>query len=215
MPPAEPTPEDIDRYADASTTAAPEDLRRLDEDTRRSLSSPQMLSGTVVGRLLETLVWLRRPRLVLEIGTYSGGSALWMARGLPDGGRIVSCELDPQRADFAQAQIARAGMGDRIEVRRGPALATIRELDGPLDLVFLDADKTGYPAYYEEVVPRLGADGLLVADNTLMSGRVLDPAPDAASAAAIAAFNARAASDPRVVATLLTVRDGVTLIRPA
>jgi caffeoyl-CoA O-methyltransferase len=104
-------------------------------------------------------------------------------------------------------------MSDRVQVRRGPALETIRALDEPLDLVFLDADKTGYPAYYEEVVPRLGASGLLVADNTLMSGRVLDPAPDDASAAAIAAFNARAASDPRVVATLLTVRDGVTLIR--
>jgi caffeoyl-CoA O-methyltransferase len=138
-----------------------------------------------------------------------------MARALPDGGRIVSCELDPERAAFAEAQIARAGMADRVRVRRGPALETIRELDEPLDLVFLDADKTGYPAYYEEVVPRLGASGLLVADNTLMSGRVLDPAPDDASAAAMAAFNARAASDPRVVATLLTVRDGVTLIRPA
>jgi caffeoyl-CoA O-methyltransferase len=215
MAAAAPTPEDIDRYAEAATTAAPEVLRRLDEETHASLTSPQMLSGTVVGRLLETLVWLRRPRLVLEIGTYSGGSALWMGRALPDDGRIVSCELDPERADFAEAQIARAGMAGRIEVRRGPALATIRALEGPLDLVFLDADKTGYLAYYEEVVPRLAPDGLLVADNTLMSGRVLDPEPGDASAAAIAAFNARAASDPRVVATLLTVRDGVTLIRPA
>jgi len=215
MAAAAPTPEDLDRYAEAVTTPAPEVLRRLEEETRDSLTSPQMLSGVVVGRLLETLVWLRRPRLVLEIGTYSGGSALWLARALPEGGRIVSCELDPERADFAEAQIARAGMADRVEVRRGPALATIRELDEPLDLVFLDADKTGYPAYYEEVVPRLAADGLLVADNTLMSGRVLAPAADDASAVAIAAFNARAASDPRVVAALLTVRDGVTLIRPA
>jgi caffeoyl-CoA O-methyltransferase len=208
-------PEHLDRYADSVTTPAPELLRRLDEETRAALTSPQMLSGTVVGRLLETLVWLRRPRLVLEIGTYSGGSALWMAGALADGGRIVSCELDPERADFAEAQIARAGMGDRVQVRRGPALDTVRALDEPLDLVFLDADKTGYPAYYEEVVPRLARDGLLVADNTLMSGRVIDPDPADASATAIAAFNARAASDPRVVATLLTVRDGVTLIRPA
>jgi caffeoyl-CoA O-methyltransferase len=138
-----------------------------------------------------------------------------MAGALADGGRIVSCELDPERADFAEAQIARAGMGDRVQVRRGPALDTVRALDEPLDLVFRDADKTGYPAYYEEVVPRLARDGLLVADNTLMSGRVIDPDPADASATAIAAFNARAASDPRVVATLLTVRDGVTLIRPA
>ena len=215
MSPPEPTPEDVDRYAEASTTPAPDHLLRLEEETRASLTAPQMLSGAVVGRLLETLVWLRRPHLVLEIGTYSGGSALWMARALRDGGRIVSCELDPERAAFAEAQIARAGMADRVHVRRGPALETIRALDEPLDLVFLDADKTGYPAYYEEVVPRLGASGLLVADNTLMSGRVLDPAPDDASAAAIAAFNARAALDPRVVATLLTVRDGVTLIRSA
>jgi caffeoyl-CoA O-methyltransferase len=208
-------PEHIDRYAEASTTPAPEFLRRLDQETRDALSAPQMLSGAVVGRLLETLVWLRRPRLVLEIGTYSGGSALWMAGALGPEGRIVSCEVDPERADFAEAQISRAGMADRVDVRRGPALDTIRALDEPLDLVFLDADKTGYPDYYEEVVPRLAPDGLLVADNTLMSGRVLAPEPDDASATAIAAFNARAASDPRVVATLLTVRDGVTLIRPA
>ncbi len=214
MSPAEPSPEDLDRYAEASTTRAPDHLLALEEDTRASLTAPQMLSGTVVGRLLETLVWLRRPRLVLEIGTYSGGSALWMARGLPPEGRIVSCELDSERAAFAEAQIARAGMADRVQVRRGPALETIRALDEPLDLVFLDADKTGYPAYYEEVVPRLGATGLLVADNTLMSGRVLDPASDDASAAAMAAFNALAAAEPLVVATLLTVRDGVTLIRP-
>ena len=215
MSPPGPSPEELDRYAEASTTRAPDHLLRLEEETRASLTAPQMLSGAVVGRLLETLVWLRRPRLVLEIGTYSGGSALWMARGLPAGGRIVSCELDPERAAFAEAQVARAGMADRVQVRRGPALATIRALDEPLDLVFLDADKTGYPAYYEEVVPRLAATGLLVADNTLMSGRVLDPASDDASATAIAAFNARAAADPRVIATLLTVRDGVTLIRPA
>jgi len=210
-----PTPEDLDRYAEAVSTPSPDVLRRLEEETRDALTSPQMLSGAVVGRLLETLVWLRRPRLVLEIGTYSGGSALWLAGALPGGGRIVSCEIDPERAAFAEAQIAQAGMAGRVEVRRGPALATIRGLHEPLDLVFLDADKTGYPAYYEEVVPRLGTDGLLVADNTLMSGRVLNPGPDDASARAIAAFNARAASDPRVVATLLTVRDGVTLIRPA
>lgn len=215
MAPGEPTGEEIDRYAEASTTAAPAALRRLEEETRATLTSAQMLSGAVVGRLLETLVWLRRPRLVLEIGTYSGASALWMARALPDGARIVSCELDPGRADFAEAQVARAGMAGRIEVWRGPALESIRALDGAFDLVFLDADKTGYPGYYEEVVPRLAPDGLFVADNTLMSGRVLDPAPDDESAAAIAAFNARAASDPRVVSTLLTVRDGVTLIRPA
>jgi caffeoyl-CoA O-methyltransferase len=131
MPPAQPTPEDLDRYAEASTTASPDHLQRLEDETRASLTAPQMLSGAVVGRLLETLVWLRRPRLVLEIGTYSGGSALWMARALPDGGRIVSCELDPERAAFAEDQIARAGMSDRVQVRRGPALETIRALDEP------------------------------------------------------------------------------------
>lgn len=207
--------EAVAAYAEAHTTPEAEHLRVLAEETRATLECPQMLSGPVVGRLLETLVWLQQPQLVVEIGTYSGYSALSMAAALPAGGRIVTLELDPGRAAVARRHIAAAGLDDRIEVRIGPALDALGQLDGPYDLVFVDADKTGYPDYYEAVVPKLSPRGMLVADNTLRGGSVLDPAPDDAGARAMARFNDRAAGDPRVVATMLTVRDGLTLVRPA
>jgi caffeoyl-CoA O-methyltransferase len=150
---------------------------------------------------------------VLEIGTFSGASALWMARGLPPGGRIVTCENDPERAAFARRAIADAGEGHRVELVEGPALDTIAALDGPFDLVFIDADKEGYPAYLDAVLPKLADGGLVVADNTLREGKVLDPRGSAD--AAIARFNDRVVADPSLVAVQLTVRDGLTLIRRA
>jgi len=206
---------DLSEYAAQHTTAAPAHLEVLEAETRARLAMPQMLSGVVVGRLLETFVHVMRPRLVLEIGTYSGGSALWMAGALPDGARLVTCEVDPEHAAFARRHVAAAGLDDRVEVVLGPALETIAALPGPYDLVFIDADKTGYPDYYEAVLPKLAPGGLIVADNTLRGGEVLEPRDDDAGTRVIVAFNERAAADPRVVATLLTVRDGVTLIRRA
>lgn len=203
----------IEAYVEAHTTPAPEHLTRLDEETRASLPVPEMLSGPVVGRLLETLVFLRAPKLVLEIGTYSGGSALWMVRGLPPGGRIVTCEISPETADFARRHIEAAGEQERIDLRVGPALETIESLDGPFDFVFIDADKPGYPGYLDAVLPKLAPDGLIVADNTLRGGTVLEP--DDEGGRAMAAFNDRAASDSSLVTVQLTVRDGLTLIRKA
>jgi caffeoyl-CoA O-methyltransferase len=205
---------EIDAYAERATTPWPDQLADLDAATREQLGHPSMLSGPVVGRLLETLVALARPRLVLEIGTFSGGSALWMARGLPPEGRIVTCENDAEHAAFARERIAAAGEDHRIELREGPALETIAALDGPFDVVFIDADKEGYPAYLDAVLPKLSPDGLVIADNTLRAGRVLDADPDEATRA-ILAFNERAASDPGLSSVLLTVRDGLTLIRRA
>jgi caffeoyl-CoA O-methyltransferase len=209
--------EAVEAYAAAHTTPAAEHLRALAEETRASLASPQMLTGEVEARLLEMLVFLARPRLVLEIGTYSGYSALAMAQALPAGGRIVTCELDGERADFAQRHIDGAGLADRIEIRRGPALDTVNGLDGPFDLVFVDADKTGYLDYYEAVLPKLSERGLVVIDNVLWSGRVAEPPgdDDEDSTRALRAFNDHVAADERVVSVMLTVRDGVTLARRA
>jgi caffeoyl-CoA O-methyltransferase len=210
-------PDEIEDYAAAHTTAPPEHLRALAQETREKLSSPQMLTGDVEGRLLEFLVFLAQPRLVLEIGTYSGYSALSMAAALPDGGRIVTCELLDEHADVAERHIAAAGLGDRIDVRRGPALETIAALDGPFDLVFVDADKPGYLAYYEAVLPKLAERGLIVVDNVLWSGRVAQPPADddTESTTALREFNDHVAADDRVVSVMLSVRDGVTLIRRA
>jgi caffeoyl-CoA O-methyltransferase len=203
----------IEAYAEAHTTPVAEHLQRLDDDTRATLPVYEMLSGPVVGRLLETLVFLARPRLVVEIGTYSGYSALNMAGGLPPDGRIVTLELSDEHADFAQRHIDASPHADRVEVRRGPALDALAELDGPYDMVFIDADKPGYLGYYEAVLPKLADTGLIVVDNTLRGGAVLDPASGNDSDRAIAAFNDHVVADDRVVATMLTVRDGVTLIR--
>jgi len=207
----------VEAYAEAHTSPAAAHLQTLAAETRATLDSPAMLTGEVEGRMLEFLVFLARPQLVLEIGTYSGYSALSMAQTLPAGGRIISCELDPERVAFASQRIAGAGMAERIEIRQGPALDTIATLDGPFDLVFIDADKAGYLDYYEAVLPKLSARGLIVADNVLWSGRVAD-APsedDEASTVALRAFNDHVIADERVVSVMLTVRDGVTLVRRA
>jgi caffeoyl-CoA O-methyltransferase len=210
-------PDAVEAYAAAHTTPAAAHLQALAAETRAELDSPQMLTGEVEGRFLEFLVFLARPRLVLEIGTYSGYSALSMVQTLPDEGRIVTCELDPERVRFAERHIDAAGLSDRIEVRQGPAIDTINALDGPLDLVFVDADKPGYLDYYEAVLPKLADRGLIVVDNVLWSGRVVAPPSDddTESTRALRAFNDHVAADERLVSVMLTVRDGVTLIRRA
>ena len=171
-----------------------------------------MLAGSVQGRFLELLVFTAGARRVLEIGTFSGYSALSMAAGLAPGGRIDTCEVDEKHAEVARRYIARSAFADRITVHLGPALETIDRLDGDFDFVFIDADKGGYIAYYEAVLPRLSERGLIAADNTLSSGRVLDDDPDGHTNA-IVAFNEHVLRDDRAISVLLAVRDGVTLIR--
>jgi caffeoyl-CoA O-methyltransferase len=205
-------PEPIERYAEAHTTPPPPLLAELAAETQETLSSPQMLTGPIEGRFLQQLVFASGARRVLELGTYSGYSSLSMAEGLPPDGRIDTCEIDERHAEVARRYIARSAYADRITVHVGPALETIARLEGAFDFVFIDADKANYVNYYEAVVPRLGERGLIVADNTLWSGRVVDP-DDGEGTQAILAFNEHVANDERVVCVQLTVRDGVTLIR--
>jgi caffeoyl-CoA O-methyltransferase len=150
---------------------------------------------------------------VLELGTYSGYSALAMAAALPPGGRIVTCELSEEHANFAQRHIDASPYADRIDLRRGPALETVATLDGPFDLVFIDADKQNYVNYYEAVVPKLAERGLIAADNTLWSGNVAEDEDQSDATVALRAFNDRVREDDRVVCVMLSVRDGITLIR--
>ena len=205
--------ERLEAYIEAHTTPPAAHLAALADETRASLSAPQMLTGTVEGRLLEALVWAAQPQLVLELGTYSGYSALAMAAALPSGGRIVTCELSDEHADFAQRHIDASPYADRIEVRRGPALESVAALEGPFDLVFIDADKVNYVNYYEAVVPKLAERGLIAADNTLWSGRVAEDEDESEATDAMRTFNDRVRDDDRVVAVMLSVRDGITLIR--
>jgi caffeoyl-CoA O-methyltransferase len=136
-----------------------------------------------------------------------------MAAGLPSGGHVDTCERDPERAEFARRHIARSPYADRVTVHVGPALETIERLEGEFDLVFLDADKPNYVRYYEALLPRLSERGLIVADNTLWGGSVVEEADDGELTRAVRAFNDHVRGDERAVCTLLTVRDGVTLIR--
>jgi caffeoyl-CoA O-methyltransferase len=199
----------VEEYTERLTTAHDPLLTELSEETARTLGSEQMLTGPVAGRFLETLVFVAQPQRVLEIGTFSGHSALAMAAALPTGGHIDACEIDPERAAFAQRYFDRSPHGSKITLHVGPAGETIDRLEGEFDLVFIDADKEGYVAYYDAVVPRLSAHGLIVADNTLWSGRVLD------GEGPLVRFNDHVAQDPRTVQVLLPVRDGMTLIRKA
>jgi caffeoyl-CoA O-methyltransferase len=205
--------EEIDGYAEAHTTPPPELFAELAEETRETLASPQMLTGVVEGRLLELLVHALKPQRVLELGTYSGYSALSMAAGLPEGGHIDTCEVDERHAEVARRYIGRSPYSDRITVHVGPALETIERLGGEFDFVFVDADKENYGNYYEALLPRLAASGLMAFDNTLWSGRVLDSDDDSETTRSIVELNDRIARDERVIAVMLTVRDGITLLR--
>ncbi|MGH9184194.1 MAG: O-methyltransferase [Acidimicrobiales bacterium] len=202
----------IERYALEHTTSEPPHLAALAAETCAATALPERMVGPMEGRLLALLVGLARARLVVEIGTFTGYSALSMAAALPAGGRIVTCEVDPVHAEIARRHIGASPYRERVEVRVGPAGETLAELEGPFDLVFIDADKTGYQAYYEAVVPKLAPGGLVAVDNVLWGGGVVEPGDDAI-AATMAAFNDHVRADPRVEVVVLTVRDGLSLIR--
>jgi len=206
-------PEAIENYCTAHSTAPDPLLSEIERYTRAHCAMPQMLTGAHEGRLLTMLVQLSGTRRVLEIGTFTGYSALAMAAGLPAEGAIVTCEIDPEHARIARSFFDRSPHAARIEIRLGPALATLASLppEEPFDLAFLDADKENYPNYYDPILERLRPGGLLVADNVLWSGRVLDP--KAASDRALVAFNEAVQRDPRVENILVPVRDGVMLAR--
>ena len=157
----------------------------------------------------------RGARRILELGTFTGYSSISMASALPPDGQVITCDVDPEATAIARRYMDESGYGDRIEIRLGPALETIETLDGPFDLVFIDADKENYVNYYEATLPLLADGGLMVVDNTLWSGRVADPENQEETTNAIRALNDRVRNDPRVRNVLLTVRDGMNLVMKA
>ena len=208
--------DELTDYAQARTTP-PDPLRaRLFEETHEKLAAPQMLTGPLEGRFLELLVWAADARRILEIGTYSGYSALAMAAAMPAGGQLITCDVWEEANELARRYAAESPHGSKIDFRLGPALETIATLAGPFDLVFVDADKTGYDSYLEATLPLLAERGLLVFDNTLWGGRVIEANDEGSEETrALRALNEKLAADPRVVAVQLPVRDGVTLVRKA
>jgi caffeoyl-CoA O-methyltransferase len=190
------TPEEI---AERFTTPPLEPLRRLGEETEATQEAPQMSVGALEGTFLRFLVGLKRPERVLEIGVFTGWSSIEMARGLPEGGRIVALDQNPETTAIARRYAEELGVADRIDYRVGDAKELLAELDGPFDLVFIDAWKPDYVKYYEAVLPKLADDGVILADNTLSE--------------AVQPFNEHVLADERVECVLVPIRDGVTLIR--
>jgi caffeoyl-CoA O-methyltransferase len=207
----------MDRFIDAAVeqfahdhTEPETDLYvRLREETYRIMQWPEMQVDVIEGRFLQMLVRLSGAKSILELGMFTGYSALMMAEALPDNGHLITCEIDPKAEAITRRYFAESPHGDKITIRMGPALDTIKTLAGPLDLVFIDADKVNYSNYYEACLPLLKSGGLVVADNVLWSGKVVDPKD--ADDHAIVAFNRLVQSDPRVKNVCLTVRDGMML----
>jgi caffeoyl-CoA O-methyltransferase len=204
--------ERIEQYAEQHTTPDGELFERLAEETRAKTTAPQMMVGRIEGQFLATLVAVRKARRILEIGTFTGYSAISMASALPPDGELITCDVDPEATAIARRYMDESGHGDKIDIRLGPALETLETLDGRFDIVFIDADKPNYRNYYEASLPLLADDGLLIADNVLWSGRVVEEAGDE-STAAIKDFNDHVAADDRVASVMLTVRDGMTLVQ--
>lgn len=200
----------IEDYVHANTTPVLEIFERLREETQRTMESPQMQVGAVEGTLLRLLVKLSGAKRALEIGMFTGYSGLMIASGLPDDGTLITCDVNPKAEDMARRYFAESPYGRKITIRMGPALDTIETIDGPLDFVFIDADKENYVRYWDAVVPKVRPGGLIVADNVLWSGRVVLANP-AESTRAIQAFNERVRADDRVEQVMLTVRDGMTI----
>jgi caffeoyl-CoA O-methyltransferase len=193
---------ELEQYATDRSSAEPAHLAALAERTRTELANRSMMMvGHLEGR-------------ILEIGTFTGYSALWMASALPADGSIVTCDISDEHVAIARDAFAAHPDGEKIESRLGPAIDTIATLDGPFDLVFIDADKTGYDAYFEAVLPKLADRGVILIDNVLWGGRVVTGADDA-DTKALQALNDKLAADRRVVAVMLPIRDGITVVRRA
>lgn len=200
-----------ERYAEQHTTAFDGPLDVAAAWTQEHTPSPQMMSGLAEARLLEALIVMGGARRVLEIGTFTAVGALAMAAALPPDGRVTTLEVDATIAEAARRHIDASPVGDRVELIVGDALETISGLDGPFDVVYIDAWKADYPAYYDAVLPKLAERGVIVADNLFRAGAALDPGAGDEGTVGIREFAARVQLDERVHNVLLTIGDGVML----
>ena len=202
-------PQKIERYCRENTTPESWILRELVVETYKIMSFPEMQVGHLEGAFLRMLVRLVRAKRVLELGTFTGYSSLVMAEGLPEDGKLVTCDIDPAATEIAKKYWSRSPHGRKIELKLGPALETLKTIDGTFDLVFIDADKENYINYWESCMPKTHTGSLFVIDNVLWSGDVLLPKDE--TARAIAEFNRHVYADSRVEVVMLPVRDGITL----
>ena len=208
-------PEPISNYAAAHTSPESAVLKRLNRETHAKVLHPRMLSGHVQGRVLSMISWMLRPKFVLEIGTYTGYSALCLAEGLAEGGKVLTLDVNEELEPFTRSFLNASDLADRIEYRLGNALDLIPKLpDTPIDLVFIDADKLNYSRYFDLIFDRVRPGGFIIADNVLWSGKVVETqnAPDKETRALLD-FNEKIATDSRVENVLLPIRDGLLIAR--
>lgn len=204
---------EIEDYIRAHSDEEGELLAALSRDAHVNLLRPRMISGHIQGRLLKMFCRMLRPRRVLEIGTYTGYATLCLAEGLEEGGRVHTLEINDEMEDFIQKYLSRSPHKEKISVHFGDAMELIPELDEVFDLVFIDADKRLYSAYYDLVFPKVRSGGLILADNTLWDGKVVqeEPAHDKQTQG-ILTFNEKIKRDDRVEKVILPLRDGLTMI---
>ena len=205
----------IDEYIEQHSEPQPEYLDNVVRETHLQMINPRMMSGHLQGRILKLLVEMTRARRIIELGTYSGYSALCMAEGLPSDGELHTIEIDDELEDFIREQLQSAPHGNKVHLHIGNAVDIIPQIEGNFDLAFIDADKRLYQQYYDMLLPRMNPGGIILADNTLWDGKVLieQPAHNDYQTIAIKAFNDFIATDPRVEKVILPLRDGLTLIR--
>jgi caffeoyl-CoA O-methyltransferase len=206
---------DVEAYAEAHSMSESECCRALREETVRTMAYAQMLVGPLEGAVLKMMVRLVGAARVLEIGMFTGYSALCFAEALPEHGVVTTCEIDEEPAALARRYFAQSPYGRKIHVEMGPALETMQRLAGPYDLIFIDADKQNYLNYYRRALDLLAPDGVILIDNVLWDGEVLRHPPPDERTAAIQELNRVVASDPAVTAAMLTIRDGLFVVKRA
>lgn len=195
-------------YIDALANRGDEPLRAIEEE---GLRDAWPIVGAAEGSFLHVLAKAAGARRILELGTAIGYSGTWWARALPPDGELITVEVDPETARTAEANLARTGVSDRVTILVGPADEILQDLGGPFDLIFVDIHKAGYPDVLEPCIRRLRVGGLLVTDNVLWKGAVADPKDRSKDTAAIRTYNERLAHDPRMLASILPLRDGVSV----
>lgn len=206
----------LEDYIEQHTSPANEVLRFIEHDTAVNVLNPHMLSGAVQGRVLAFLSRMLRPSRILELGTFTGYSALCLAEGLTPEGKLITLEHNDELEDTIRHNLSLSPLNNHIELRMGDALATLAtmQLEPPFDLCFIDADKREYSAYLDAVLPLMKPQGWIIADNTLWDGHVIDPAYDKEKQTlGLRTFNDKVAADDRLEQVILPIRDGLTIIR--
>lgn len=203
----------LHEYCEQHSGTEAEVLKKLDRETHAKVMMPRMLSGHLQGQFLAMISKMCQPKRILEIGTYTGYSAIYLAQGLTEGGRLITIDINEELEQMAKRYWAEAGVSEKIDYRIGNGLELIPDIDGPFDLVFIDADKKNYSNYYDLIIDKMAPGGIILADNVLWSGKVIDESAKDKDTVAIKEYNLKVQEDDRVDNMLLPLRDGIMMAR--